>query len=140
MPTKLQYSPHPAPTIVYGKKVQQAITDTSPILDKDSNNLVRSIVGVVLFIGQFIDMTLLISCNEIVLQQTDATMKTLNLYISLLDYMSTYPDLFITFKRLDMIFQVLSDSSYQSISKSRSRVGGYHYLGNKCNPNVDILF
>ena len=30
-----------------------------------------------------------------------------------------------------------SDSSHQSASKSRNRVGGYQFLGNKLNPNKD---
>ena len=67
-PTKPQYSPHPAPTIKYGSKLQQVLEDdNSPILDKIGNNLVRSIVGAALYIGRFIDMTLLVACNEIAL-------------------------------------------------------------------------
>jgi len=139
LPTKPQYSPHPAPTITYGIKLQQALKDDdSPILNQSGNNLVRSIVGAALFIGRFIDMTLLVACNEIALNQTNSTMATLNLCTWLLDYMSTYPDPSITYKKSDMVLWVSSDSSYQSVSKSRSRVGGYHFLGNKPNNMKDV--
>ena len=37
------------------------------ILDKIGNNAIRSIVGAALFTGRFIDMTLLVACNEIAL-------------------------------------------------------------------------
>ena len=37
-----------------------------------------------------------------------------------------------------MILYVASDSSYLSASKSRSRVGGYYFLGNKPNPSKPI--
>jgi len=135
-PTKPQYSPHPAPIITYGAKIQQSMEDDSPTLDTKGNTLVRQIVGAALYIGRFIDMTLLVACNEIALQQTDATIKTLNLCTWLLDYMSTYPNPSITYKKSDMILWISSDSSYQSVSKSRSRVGGFHFLGNKpSNPH-----
>ena len=52
MPTNPQHSPHPAPAIAYGAKLQQALDDDdSPILDKIGNNAIRSIVGAALFIG-----------------------------------------------------------------------------------------
>lgn len=112
-PTKPQYSPHPAPTITCGSKLQQAMKeDDSPTLDKTGNNIVRSIVGAALFIGRFIDMTLLVACNEIALDQTNSTMSTMNLCTWLLDYMHTYPDPSITFKKSDMILWVSSDSNY----------------------------
>ena len=37
-----------------------------------------------------------------------------------------------------MILWVSSNSSYQSVSKSHSCVGGYHFLGNKYDPNKDM--
>ena len=36
----------------------------------------------------------------------------------------------ITYKKSDMQYWISSDSSYLSASKARSRVGGYHFLGN----------
>ena len=37
-----------------------------------------------------------------------------------------------------MILWVSSDSSYQSVLKSRSRVEGYYYLGNNYKPTIDL--
>ena len=139
-PTKKQFSPHPAPTITCGQKLQTALSDESPILTKEDNTLVRRIVGFALCIARMLDMTMLVACNEIALQQCEATTKTLNVCSWLLDYMSTYPNPSITFKRSDMILWISSDSSYQSASKSRSRVGGYHFLGNKYSPTKDLVF
>ena len=78
-------------------------------------------------------MTLLVTCNDIGIQQTKSTMNTLNLTAWMLDYMATYPNPSITFKASDMILWVSSDSSYLSVPGGRSRVGGYHFLGNKPN-------
>ena len=64
-------------------------------------------------------------------------MKPLNLCTQLLDYMATYPDSYITFKYLDMVLQILLDSSFLSIPKSYSRIGEYVNLGNK--PTNDKL-
>jgi hypothetical protein len=44
----------------------------------------------------------------------------------------------IRFKRSDMQLEVSTDSSYLSVTKSCSRAGGYHYLGNK-HPDRPIL-
>jgi len=78
-------------------------------------------------------MTLLVTCNDLSIQQTKSTTNTLNLASWLLDYMATYPNPSITYKASDMILWVSSDSSYLSVSGERSRVGGYHFLGN--NPD-----
>ena len=37
-----------------------------------------------------------------------------------------------------MILYIASDSSYLSVSKSRSRVSGYHFLGYISNPNIPL--
>jgi hypothetical protein len=76
-------------------------------------------------------MTILVTCNDIAIQQTQSTTNTLNLASWLLDYLATYPNPSITFKASDMCLWISSDSSFLSVSKARSRVGGYHFLGNK---------
>ena len=52
--------------------------------------------------------------------------------------MSTYPNPSITFKVSDMVLWVSSDASYLSVTKSRSRVGGYHFLGNTPKDNIPL--
>ena len=77
-----------------------------------------------------LDMMILGNCNDLGLQQTKSTMNTLNLALWLLDYMATYPNPSITFKASDMVLWISSDSSYLSVPNARSRVGGFHFLGN----------
>ena len=133
-PSLPQYSPNPAPHITYGTKVQLAKeVDKSPPLDEQGIKLIQSIVGATLYIARILEMTLLVTCNDIGIQQTKSTMNTLNLTSWMLDYMATYPNPSITFKASDMILWVSSDSSYLSVPGGRSRVGGYHFLGNKPN-------
>ena len=37
-----------------------------------------------------------------------------------------------------MMLAVVSNSSFLSVSKSRSRVGGYHFLSNITNPKIPL--
>lgn len=85
-----------------------------------------------------IENTILVACNDIAIQQTKSTMKALNLCTWLLDYMATYPDPSIICYKLDMQLYISSDASYLSVSKSRSRVGGYHFLGNKPKTTIPL--
>ena len=52
--------------------------------------------------------------------------------------MSTYSDPSITFKKSEIVLWVSSDSSYKSVSKSHSRIGGFHFLGNRPILNKDV--
>lgn len=130
-PSTPQCSPNPSPHIAYGAKVQLAKNDdTSPKLDSKGIKLVQSIVGATLHIARILEMTLLVTCNDIGIQQNKSTTNTLNLTSWLLDHMATYPNPSITHKASDMVLWVLSDSSYLSVTGSRSRAGGYYFLGN----------
>ena len=80
IPTTPQYSPNLAPNINYGTKVQLATKeDTSPKLDKNGIKLIQSIRGAALYIACMIDITLLVTCNDIGIQQTQSTTNILNL-------------------------------------------------------------
>ena len=137
-PSTPQFSPNPFPHIAYGAKVQLTKgDDTSPPLESNSIKLVQSIVGATLYIAWILDMTLLVTCNDIGIQQTKSTTNILNLISWLLDYMTTYPNPPIIFKAFDMVLWVLPDSFYLSFIGGRSRVGGYHFLGN--NPDFTKL-
>ena len=68
----------------------------------------------------------------------DSTTTTLNLCAQLLNYVTIHPNPTITFKKSDMILQISSDSSYLLLPKVRSCVGGYHFLGNKYDPNKSV--
>ena len=83
-----------------------------------------------------IDNTILVSCDDIAAQQKMATMKTLNLCAWLLEYIHTYQNPSITCCKSDMHLWIVSDSSYLSVAKLQSRVGGYHFLSNKPCPSI----
>ena len=48
--------------------------------------------------------------------------------VHLLNYSATNPDAAIEYSGNGMVLHVDSDASYLSVRKSRSRVGGFHYL------------
>ena len=48
-----------------------------------------------------------------------------------MDYVHTYPDVYIIFHASDMILNIDSDAAYLVAPKSRSRVTGYFYLSSK---------
>jgi len=130
-PLKPQHSPHPAPQIEYGSKIQEPLPeDDSPLLPAQGITYIQRIIGAALYLARIIDSTLLVACNDIAIKQTAATTKTLSLAKFMLDYMISNPDPSITFFKSDMQLWVVSDASYLSVSKSRSRVGGFHFLGN----------
>ena len=51
--------------------------------------------------------------------------------IHFLNYCATNPDASIICRRSDMILTLDSDAAYLNAPKEQSRLGGYHYLGNK---------
>ena len=63
------------------------------------------------------------------MQQTIATTKTLSSCEFMLDCIVSNPDPSTTCNKSDVQLWVVSDASYSSASKSRSGVGGFHYLG-----------
>ena len=138
-PTTPCYAPCPAPEIKCGQRIQAAIgDDNAPILAKKENTLVRRIIGSVFFFARMLDLTLLMPVNDLALQQSNSTTTTLNLCTWLLNSIATYPNPSITFKKSDMILWISSDSSYLSVPKARSRVGGHHFLGNMHDPTKPI--
>ena len=90
------------------------------------------------FFARMLDLTLLVPTNDLALQQSNSTTTTLNLCTWVLNYIATCPNPSIAFKKSDVILWISSDSSYLSVSKARSRVCGYHFLGNKYDPNEPI--
>ena len=83
-----------------------------------------------------IDNTLLVTCNDIGRQQLSATENTYHLCQYMLNYMASHPNPSITFYKSDMQLWVVADTSYLSVPKARSRVGGYHYLEPYHQPHI----
>ena len=55
-----------------------------------------------------------------------------------MNYIATYSNLPIIFQKSDIIFRIVLDLSYLLVIYSRSRVGGYNFLGNKGSTNLLI--
>ena len=100
--------------------------------------MVQSIIRSILYGARLIDNMTLVAINKIGSEQAHSTTNTLNAYAWLLDYIATYPNPLITLKKSDMMLAVVSNSSFLSVSKSRSRVGGYHFLSNITNPKIPL--
>ena len=98
----------------------------------------QSIVGTALRIGRLLEMTILVTCNNVGIQQKQSTTNVLNLSSCFLDHMAAYPNPSITYKASDMHLWISSDSSYLSASKARSRVGGCNFLGNRPDPSKPL--
>jgi hypothetical protein len=137
IPKRKQYTPcYPEP-ITYGKHPQNTVIDDSTPLSKDNIHLIQSIIGTVLYYGRIIDNTILPAVNDISLEQSSATQKTQDKVNTLLDYLHTNPIAKLKFRKSDMILKIHSDGSFLSVSKSRSRAGGYYYMGD--NIPIDAI-
>ena len=122
----------------YGAKVQFAdLPDNSRKLTPPECKRVQEVSGTLLFVARAVDCTMLVALGDIATQQANGTEATMEAVTQLLNYAATHPDPMVRFHRSDMQLEVATDSSYLSVSKARSRSGGYHYLGNKrANPEL----
>ena len=77
---------------------------------------------------------MLVALGTLAAAQTKGTKHTMDAAIQLLNYAATNPDAAIRYSRSDMILYAHSDASSLSEPQSRSRVGGYFYLGNHNKP------
>ena len=67
-----------APIIAYSQKIQIALDDLSPALDKKNNTFVCQIVSFALYIARALDIIALVARNDTALEQCNITTKTLN--------------------------------------------------------------
>ncbi|GFH54654.1 hypothetical protein CTEN210_11130 [Chaetoceros tenuissimus] len=144
-PTRPQYAPHTWNKPVFGRKVQYANYDESPLLDAAGIKFVQSTVGSFLYYARAVDPTMLVALNEIGQQQAKPTEKTLQACKILLDYAATYPNTKIRYYASDMILHCDSDAAFLVSPNAKSQYAGYFYLGNKTSsssttkPNGAIL-
>ena len=96
-PGERQYAPEP---------------DSSPLLDKKNTTRIQSIVGSVLYYARAIDSTLLPALNSISRQQSKPTKNTELQCHRVLDYLSTFPNVFLRYHASDMQLTIDSDASY----------------------------
>jgi hypothetical protein len=84
-----------------------------------------------LYYARAADPTVLMTFNDIAIEQTKVTNKTQTSTDQLLNYLATHPDATIRYHASNMILHIHRDASYLSVSNTRSRLGGLFFLGNK---------
>ena len=110
-PKKPQYLPHKQCTIDYGSKqliVQPA--DNIQYLDDKGIQIFQVIVGVLLTVGRVLNKKLLVALSAVGYQQAAETIETEDAIKKLLDYVATYPDDDILFRKSDMILAAHIDT------------------------------
>ena len=102
-PKKPQLSPHKHRPIDYGA-TQQLVqpTYTSKPLNEKGIKRIQGIVGTLLYVGRAVNNKLLLALSAIGAQQAAATEDTAEAIEQLLDYVATYPNDGILFRKSDM--------------------------------------
>ena len=137
-PKKPQYSPNKHRPIDYGSKkqiVQPA--DTSPSLDDKGIKRVQGIVGALIYVGISVNNKLILALSVIRSQKAAENEETSDAIEQLLDYVATYPDDDILFRKSDMILAAHADAGFLNESKSCIRVGAHIFLSEK-NPQPKL--
>jgi hypothetical protein len=82
--------------------------------------------------------TLIMRINVLESEKSKATNVTADKVIKLLNYCNTHPETKIRYHACDMILHIHSDASYLSENESKSRAGGFFYMGNNTNTNKKL--
>jgi hypothetical protein len=122
-------APHEWTEPVYGQKRQMAEEpDSTPLLSPADKTFVQQVVGVFLYYGRAVDLTILTALNSIAETQAAPTARTMQQCNQLLDYLSWHPNAEIEFVASDMQLWVHGDAAYLVAAKARSRIAGYFFL------------
>jgi len=83
-----------------------------------------------LYYARAIKHSMLVALNDIGIDQSHLTQKTMNKVKQLLDYAATCPNAVIKYYASDMILHAESDAAYL-VLPTRSRIAGYFYRSSK---------
>ena len=81
--------------------------------------------------GRAVNNKLLVALSAIGAQKTAATEETAAAIEQLLDYVATYPNDGILFRKSDMALALHIDAGFLNESRARSRVGAHIFLSKK---------
>jgi hypothetical protein len=129
-PARPEHSPPTWNPPMYGAKTQ-FVSDPTPspvISDKDVNKL--QLTGTLIYYARAVDPTLIMPINVLASEQSNATEVTADKVIKLLNYCNTHPETKIRYHASAMILHIHGDASYLSEYESKSREGGFFYMGN----------
>ena len=134
-PQRQQYAPHKWIARQYGSHSQLVPPDNNTsTLPESQKKFVQQAVGCFLYYGRAVDSTILPAVNEISMDQSKPTKATKEKTSMLLDYLHTHPKAKIRFLASEMQLHLESDAAYLVAQGSKSRVGGYFYLGRVTTP------
>jgi hypothetical protein len=138
-PARPEHAPHTWNPPIYGAKTQfvNETTTSHALSDKDVNKL-QQLTGTLLYYARAVDPTLIMPINVLASEQSNATEVTANKVIKLLNYCNTHPETKIRYHASEMILHIHSDASYLSENETKSRAGGFFYMGsnNKTDKNL----
>ena len=103
---------------------------------------IQGIVGALLYVVRSVNNKTLVELSAIGVQQAAATEDTAKAIEQLLDYVATYPNDGILFRKSDMILAAHADAGFLNESRARSRAGEHIFLPEnepKPKPNGPIL-
>ena len=112
-PKKPQYLPPKHQPINYGSRQQivQPI-DTIQLLYNKGITRVQGVVIALIYMERAVNNKLLVELSAIGYQQTAATKETADAIAQLLDYVATYPDNGIIFRKVDVILAAHTDAVF----------------------------
>ena len=123
------HSPLAYHAIIHGPQMESF--DTSPRLGPDKVKRIQQIIGVFLYYARAVDESMLCALNKLASRQSNPTEDLEKDVNRFLQYAATYPNGKLTFWPSDLKLFIHSDASYCSESNSRSRAGGFYFLGHK---------
>ena len=95
-------------------------------------------MGALLYVGRAVNNKLLVALSAIGSQQAEATEDTASAIEQLLDYVATYPNDGILFRKIDMILAAHADAGFLNESRARSRAGAHIFLSeNEPKPKLN---
>lgn len=131
------YTPGGYVAPVYGSKAQQMVAeDESTSLGPAQKKTIQEIIGAFLYYARVIDSTMLKKITELGSSQATATENVARKVDAFLQYAATYPVTKVTYYGSDMILHTHSDASYLGETRGRSRIAGFHFLGQQHRPGT----
>ena len=116
-------------------------TDTSPILNEKGIKRIQGIVGDLLYVGRAVNNKIIVVLSAIGAQQAAGTKDTSAEIEQLLDYVATYPNNGILFRKIDMILAAHAYEGFLNKSRARSRAGAHIFLSeNEPKPKLNSPF
>eukprot|EP00957_Ditylum_brightwellii_P105614 8052572-Ditylum_brightwellii.AAC.1 len=95
-------------------------------------------VGIFLWYGKIVDLTLLLALNAISTQQSKPTVQTVKELDHFLNYMWTYPNTAMRFYASDTILHIHSNTTYMVLPEARSQTSKYFYLSSNPETTTEV--